>query len=288
MKAENDINDRSIVYSPGIEEIVGSTMTTRGAADNVASLPREISAGIFWLSACLVVRDGARFVHNHNSCFLIVGRDSTVLVDNAMPSGWPDIRDQLAAILRGRTLDYLFPTHPEAPHMGNCGPLMDQYPRARLVGDLRNYHLYYPGAEHRFVTMAAGEELDLGGRRLVFVPAVIRDLPNTLWGYDPDARVLFVSDAYPYTHQHEAGQCGMTAEEMPEAVRPEDTDVVIERALIWTRYVDAEVVIEELEAFLGSYPADIIAPAHGGVITNPKALTAVFEAGLRRVRRPRD
>ena len=80
----------------------------------------------------------------------------------------------------------------------------------------------------------------------------------------------------------------MTAEEMPEAVRPEDTDVVIERALIWTRYVDAEVVIEELEAFLGSYPADIIAPAHGGVITNPKALTAVFEAGLRRVRRPRD
>jgi flavorubredoxin len=58
--------------------------------------------------------------------------------------------------------------------------------------------------------------------------------------------------------------------------------------LIWTRYVDAEVVIEELEAFLGSYPADIIAPAHGGVITNPKALTAVFEAGLRRVRRPRD
>jgi len=118
--------------------------------------------------------------------------------------------------------------------------------------------------------------------------AVIRDLPNTLWGYDPDARVLFVSDAYPYTHEHEVGQCGMTAEEMPKAVRPEDTDVVIERALSWTRYVDAEVVIAELEAFLASHPADIIAPAHGGVITNPKALTAVFEAGLRRVRRPRD
>ena len=78
-----------------------------------------------------------------------------------------------------------------------------------------------------------------------------------------DARVLIVSDAYPYTHQHEAGQCGMTAEEMPAAVRPEDTDVVIERALSWTRYVDAEVVIAELEAFLASYPADIIAPAWG-------------------------
>jgi flavorubredoxin len=261
-------------------------MTMRGV--DVASLPREISPGIFWLSTCLVVRDGPWFVHNHNSCFLIVGRDSTVLIDNAMPSGWPDIRDQLAGILRGRPLDYLFPTHPEAPHMGNCGPLMDQYPRARLVGDLRNYHLYYPGAEHRFITMTAGEALDLGGRRLVFVPAVIRDLPNTLWGYDPDARVLFVSDAYPYTHEHEAGQCGMTAEEMPKAVRPEDTDVVIERALSWTRYVDAEIVIEELEAFLASHPADIVAPAHGGVITDPKALTAVFEAGLRRVRRPRD
>lgn len=287
-RAEYDINDSSIIYSLGMEGIVGSTMTMSGAAGDVASLPREISPGIFWLSTCLVVRDGPRFVHNHNSCFLIVGRDSTVLIDNAMPSGWPDIRDQLTHILRGRTLDYLFPTHPEAPHMGNCGPLMDKYPRARLVGDLRNYHLYYPGADDRFITMAAGETLDLGGRRLVFVPAVIRDLPNTLWGYDPDARVLFVSDAYPYTHEHEVGQCGMTAEEMPKAVRPEDTDVVIERALSWTRYVDAEVVIAELEAFLASHPADIIAPAHGGVITNPKALTAVFEAGLRRVRRPRD
>ena len=53
--------------------------------------------------------------------------------------------------------------------------------------------------------------------------------------------MLLVSDAYPYAHEHEAGQCGMTAEEMPKAVRPEDTDVVIERALSWTRYVDAEV-----------------------------------------------
>ena len=200
-------------------------MTTRGAADNVASLPREISAGIFWLSACLVVRDGARLVHNHNSCFLIVGRNSTVLVDNAMPSGWPDIRDQLAATLRGRTLDYLFSNPSRSAAHGQLRAAdRPIFPRARLVGDLRNYHLYYPGAEHRFVTMAAGEELDLGGRRLVFVPAVIRDLPNTLWGYDSDARVLFVSDAYPYTHQHEAGQCGMTAEEMPEAVRPEDTE----------------------------------------------------------------
>ena len=172
--------------------------------------------------------------------------------------------------------------------MGNSGPLMDQYPQARLVGDLRNYHLYYPGLERRFVSMTAGEALDLGDRRLLFVPAVIRDLPNTLWGYDPDARVLFVSDAYPYTHEHEAGQCGMTAEEMPKAVRPEDTDVVIERALSWTRYVDAEVVIEELEAFLAAYPAAIIAPAHGGVITDPEALTEVFTAGLRRVRRSHD
>jgi hypothetical protein len=110
----------------------------------------------------------------------------------------------------------------------------------------------------------------------MFVPAVIRDLPNTLWATIRTNAVLFVSDAYPYTHQHEGRPVRMTAEEMPEAVRPEDTDVVIERALSWTRYVDAEVVIEELETFLASYPADIIAPSHGGVNTNPKALTGGF------------
>lgn len=260
------------------------TMTALSQDTKLPTLPREIVPGTVWFGCCLEVHEGQKVLHNHNSCYLMIGSKATVLIDTAMPYGWGRLREELTTVLAGRPLDYIFPTHPEAPHMGNTGPLMAEYPELQLVGDLRNYHLYYPDAQDRFRPMKAGERLDLGGRTLMMVEAAVHDLPNTLWGYDPDEQVLFVSDAYPYTHEHEAGQCGLTSEELPEPIRPEDTSVVISRALNWARYVESEIVIDHLHAFLKRHPAKVIAPAHGGVITNPAEITRVFEIGLRSAR----
>ena len=249
-------------------------------------LPREIADGVFWFSTCLHVRSEGSLLHNHNSCFLVIGAERTVLIDTGMPYGWAALKGELELALGGRGLDYIFPTHPELPHMGNIGPLVDAYPHVTIVGDLRNYHLYYPDMEQRCRTMRAGEALDLGGRRLVLTPAVIHDLPNSLWAYEPEQKILFVSDAYPFTHEHEPHQCGILAEELPARPQPEDCIVVIERALSWTRFVDAEPVIRGLHAFLARYPVSIIAPAHGGVIIDPSGFAGVFENGLRSVRGP--
>jgi len=249
------------------------------------TLPRAIAPGCFWFSTCLPVRTGdGRMLHNHNNCFLLIGSEATVLVDTAMPYGWTALRRELAEVLAGRTLDYVFPTHPEAPHMGNLGPLIEAYPRLTVVGDLRNYHLYHPGREARMRTMRAGEVLSLGDRVLEITEAPIRDLPNTLWGYERTARILFLSDAYPYTHEHEAGQCDLLAEELPRMPEAADTRLVIERALSWTRHVRAEKAIAALDAYLATHPVAIIAPAHGGVITEPAAMTRVFHARLRSIR----
>jgi flavorubredoxin len=249
------------------------------------SLPRQIAAGCTWFSTCLVVKDNAgRSLHNHNSCFLLAGSDATVLIDTGMPAGWPGLREQLHRVLAGRQLDYIFPTHPEAPHMGNIGPLISDFPAVTLVGDLRNYQLYYPGEEARMRTMRAGEALDLGGRRLEIVEAAIRDLPNTLWGYEPDQRILFLSDAYPFTHEHEAGQCGLLAEELPRAPQAADTTLVIERALSWTRHVEAAKPIAAMADFVARHPVAMLCPAHGGVITDVPAMTRVFHGGLRSIR----
>lgn len=254
------------------------------ATGNPVSFPREVARGIHWFSTCLEILDGGQVVHNHNSCFLVVGERATALVDSGMPFGWNELQQQIRPILGERPIDYLFPTHPESPHMGNSGPLLEAYPNSLLVGDLRNYHLYYPGFENRFRTLAVGDELDLGGRRLRMITAVVHDLPNTLWAYDTGEQMLFVGDGYPYTHDHKLGECALTAEELIEPVCVEDTLRVLEGALNWSRDVDAAITIAALDEMLAKLPVRMIGPTHGGVITNPERITEVFKAGLRRVR----
>jgi flavorubredoxin len=247
------------------------------------SFPREIAPNTFWFSTCLPFTVNGREVHNHNSCFLVIGEERIALIDTGLPFSWDELKGQLRDVLGGRPIDYVFATHPESPHMGNTGPLLEMFPDAQLIGDLRNYHLYYPKLTHRFAHKREGDEIDLGGRRLIMVPAAVHDLKNTLWGYDTLHEILFVSDGYPYTHEHEAGQCALTSEELPYTPVPEDTGPVIEGALGWTRHVDAELVIADVLDVLRRYPPRIVAPAHGGVVTNPAELTEVFKGGLRRI-----
>ncbi len=247
-------------------------------------LPRQIAPGTWWFGWCLVVRDGDRFLHNGNNAFLVIGSKATMLIDTVMPMGWPELKRDLARVLNGRKLDYIFATHPEAPHMGNIEALIAEYPQVRIIGDMRNYQLFFPHLAKHCDHMEAEDVIDLGDRQVVLKKAIIHDLPNTLWAYVPDVQLLCVGDGYPYTHDHEHGQCSLTSEELPSPIRPEDTSVVISRALNWARYVDAGAIMEELRAFLREHPVKLVGPSHGGVITNVEEVTDIMERGLARAR----
>jgi glyoxylase-like metal-dependent hydrolase (beta-lactamase superfamily II) len=263
------------------------------------ALPREIAPRIFWLGHCLVKQLAGREVHGGQWCFLIIGTTSSILFDTGVPQGWGEISRQLDALLGGRPLDFVAPSHSELPHSGNLGNLMTKYPRAIAIGDMRDYHLHYPAFVDRFQEQPVGHVTDLGGGyKFHSVDAVIKDLPNTTWGYEGSQKVLFVSDGFAYLHDpsldedgdglHLPGECGRVSTELDDFPGVEDVLHYTPRAIYWTLYRDdVDEMFARFYALLKKYPTAIVAPSHGNVISDPdRVIPVVMEAHRRAFQDP--
>jgi glyoxylase-like metal-dependent hydrolase (beta-lactamase superfamily II) len=245
----------------------------------VPTLPRQIAPAVHWLGACGVSNRYGGVIHIHKSNYLVVGGDATLLVDTGVPPNWPQLEKQLDGILKDRPLDWVFATHPEPAHASNVPLLLDKYPAARMVGDVRDLHLYFPSYQDRFVRRSAGDEVELGGGvTVVFLAPAFWDLPATLWAYEVSGQVLFVADGFAYAHHsdpdgsedayHLEGECALTSGELPGPIAPEQMAFVLKAALYWSRYVDVAPFFERLESILERYPPHVVAPAHGNVVVN--------------------
>lgn len=245
--------------------------------------PRELADGVHWLGDCIVVEHEGTLIHAYSSLYAVEGAEGSLLVDTGHPKDWPVIQKQLAELhSRGMpAVTHVFPTHAEVPHAANLGRLLDLYPEALAIGDVRDYHLFFPEVEDRLAVRAAGDRIDLGGRSVLLLEPAIKDLVSSLWAYDAQARVLFPSDGFAYMHHHQAGECWRTAEEAPDIPIAEFTALFNVYALYWTRFRDMEPYIDALDAVLAEHPTTVIAPAHGSPILDPAATLPKVKEGLR-------
>src|SRR4029450_12037999 len=215
-------------------------MTSRERA-MTNKMPREIAPGVFWIGDCLAQRHKGKIYHGYNAAFLVARETASCLVETGHPKDFPVIERHMNELLaRGvAPLKYLFVTHQETPHCGGLGRVLKAHPEAILCGDVSDYHLAFPQYEHRMRWMKEGDEIDLGGRTLMAVEPVIRDLRTTWWGFgaqerggvpggrrllalgpviralrtrwwgfDTKERVLFRGDGFASSHYHEDGHCG--------------------------------------------------------------------------------
>ena len=252
------------------------------AAEN--GLPRELAPGIHWIADCLTIMDGDRPLHAYSSAYLIEGTGGSLLVDTGHPRDWKEVTRQLDVLhAKGiAPVKYIVPTHSEVPHAANLAQLLERYPDAKAYGDIRDYHLIFPEIMDRLETRVAGDRIDLGnGNEYVFVPAVVKDLVTSLWGYATKQRCLFVGDGFAYMHHHHLDECGKVAEECPELAVEEFTALFAEHALYWTKFTDMDIVIAKLDALLDhDFPVDLIAPGHGNPVLQPSVTFPRVKDGL--------
>ncbi len=255
------------------------TLTETASAEG----PRTLVDGVHWLTDCLVMQHEGETIHAYSSAYLVEGDTRSLIVDTGHPKDWASIEAQLETLEAAGVppVEHVFPTHAEVPHAANLGRVLDRYPDAVAVGDVRDYHLFFPEFADRFVAMESGEAIDLGGTQFCLIDAAIKDLVTSLWAYDTRSRTLFPSDGFAYMHHHHAGECWRTAEEVPNLPIPEFTALFSAYALYWTRFTDIEPHIDALDRLLEQYPTELIAPSHGSPVLDPAATLPRVKEGLR-------
>lgn len=260
-----------------------STTATDGTATAPANpLPRELAPDLLWLGSCLEIEYRGSVLHSYTSSYLVSGSEASLLVDPGITHDPEILERQLERALVGRPpLRYVFLSHQETPHAGGVGRLLGQYPDAVAIGDVRDYHLFFPEHAERFRPLEVGESVELGENPFTVVEAVIRDLNTTRWGYAPRQRALFCSDGYAYAHHHQADQCGRTAEEVPELDIVELAGVFYQYALPWILLTDMEPYIERLVGLIEELGVDVVAPVHGLPVTDIQANLPVTCQALR-------
>ena len=118
-------------------------------------------------------------------------------VDGGFAAPW---LENLAAVLAGRSPDYLVVQHMEPDHSANIATFLDTYPNATVVSSAKAFAMMqqFFGDDYadRRKVIAEGDTLELGKHTLHFVAAPMVHWPEVIVSYDSTDKVLFSADGF--------------------------------------------------------------------------------------------
>jgi flavorubredoxin len=206
--------------------------------------------------------DPDRSIHVCNNAYLVKG-ERTLLYDTVSPGARDLLLSELAELVGDDSLDYVVPSHPEAPHAGNTNAILRAYPEAELLSSAygRGEELYYLDRGRK---VEIGDTIDLGGYVVEFVEAAFPDTAFHIWMKEHESGALFTADWMGSLHVE--GECLEFNDELDVPVTAERIIEMQARALRWLQYCDPEAVYRAIDALIEDHDPQILAPAHGVVI----------------------
>ena len=166
---------------------------------------KEISKGLFYIGtddldldlfeSQYPVPEGMAY-----NSYLIKG-DKTAILDTADARKADEWLANLAEALGGSQPDYLVIHHLEPDHSAVIAKVMNLYPGIVVAGSAKAIQLmaqFFPETDFggRTLALKEGDELDLGGRSLVFFAAPMVHWPEVMVSYDALSGTLFSADAF--------------------------------------------------------------------------------------------
>lgn len=233
---------------------------------------KAIKPDIYWVGALDFSRrlfdalvptpDGTSY-----NAYLVKGNRKQALIDTVDPNHASTLMRNLDEAQAG-PIDYVVINHAEQDHSGSLPAIMQRYPQAVVVANAKcrdqlRQLLHIP--TERVQVIQDRETLDLGGRTLEFIMAPWVHWPETMFTYLREDRVLFSCD---FLGAHWAST-GLLVDGLAEVYQPAKS-YYAEIMMPFRSYIKTH--LEKV----GALSIDLIAPSHGPVHCQPRAILDAY------------
>jgi flavorubredoxin len=210
------------------------------------------------------------FGTTYNS-YVLKGKEKTALFEASKAHFFDEWIEKVRSETPIEKIDYLIVDHTEPDHSGTIEKLLDLNPNLEIIGSMGaiNFLKEITNKEINGRAVKAGDELDLGGKTLRFIPAPNLHWPDTIFTYVPEIKTLVTCDCFGSHYSDEnVTNDGLTSYEdyMKTLVYYYDN-------IIGPFKGDVLSALEKIDGL----DIDVIAPGHGPVLTrNPQEVVELY------------
>lgn len=161
----------------------------------------KVTENIWWVGAIdWNLRDFHGFETPEGStynCYLVMGESGIALIDTTKAPFTAELLERIESVVPLDKITHIVVNHVEPDHNGGLPEVMAAIPQARVVASpagVKGVADYHNGLVVEAVK--AGDEIDLGGRTLRFLPMSMVHWPDSMFTYCPEERVLMPNDAF--------------------------------------------------------------------------------------------
>ncbi|MHA1592900.1 MAG: FprA family A-type flavoprotein [Candidatus Heimdallarchaeaceae archaeon] len=207
---------------------------------------------------------------SYNS-YLVKGEEKVAIIDLVKILFVDEFLTNIEKNVSFDQIDYIVMNHIEPDHSGSLLRVLEKAPQATIICSKKAKGMlsdFYKVTEN-IVVVGEGDELDLGGRKLVFYMDPLVHWPETMLTYDTKDQILFSCDAFG---SYKALDIGIFDDEV-------NPDEYYEETIRYFSNIVAKYVkyVQKAMAKLTDLPIKMIAPSHGIVWrANPQRIIDLY------------
>lgn len=220
----------------------------------------QLARGVYWVGA---IDWNVRNFHGYSThrgttynAYLVVD-EKVALIDTVKAPFYDEMAARVREIVSFDKIDYVISNHVEMDHSGSLPMALRDAKNAKLVtlekfgenGLAKTFHQSWP-----VIAVKEGSTVDLGKRKLSFIPTPMLHWPDSMCTYLAEDKLLFSMDAF--------GQHIATSQRFDDEV---DMGIVMHEAAKYYANIlmpFGDLIVKAVNK-LGSVEIDMIAPSHG-------------------------